>query len=153
MGYNGIQERDGHSKTGLLTLVHRISDLGTGEKDTGLDFQAGDVIINAYVAVRTAEATAATKTIDVGLLSSESGGDTDGFLDGVATSAAAVVRGSLVGTDTVGVLLKQDTNGSSVFVPAEHVVASAVSLVYQLGSAHTELVADIIVRFFRPPVA
>lgn len=143
--------RSGHGGFGQRYAVARVSDLTTGEKDTGIDFKAGDIIEAVWVNVRTLEATATTKTIDVGLLSSESGGDTDGFVDGLSTAAAGNILPRLdSGGQTYGVLLHEDESGAGVLVPTPHVIASAVSLVYQLGSAHTELVAEIHVKYFRP---
>lgn len=143
--------RSGHAQSGILVACANINDRTTGEKDTGIDFKAGDVIMDCFVKVRTLEATAGTKTIDVGLLSSESGGDTDGFLDGVSTAAAATVRGSLdSGGQTYGVLLHEDESGGGVLTRSGHVITTATSLVYQLGSAHTEIEGEIYVVYFRP---
>ncbi len=163
----GFMNRSGHYGAGFLSVIAAVGVLTTGEKDTGLDYTEGDVIQDVYVTVRTLEATATTKTIDVGLLSSESGGDTDGFLDGVVTSAVGTVIGAatvttgsntkFVASSTVGVLLADSQAGSDVdqdegvFIRKRYAVgATAKSLVYQLGSAHTELVADIYVIFWRP---
>lgn len=146
--------RSGHGGFGQRYAVARVSDLTIGEKDTGIDFKAGDIIEAVWVNIRTLEATAATKTIDVGLLSSESGGDADGFLDGVSTATPADMRGGDLtsGAQTLGTLLHQDESGAGVLVPMPHFViaGSATSLTYTLGSAHTELVAEIHVKYFRP---
>lgn len=143
--------RSGHAQHGLLLACANIRDIGAGEKDTGIDFLAGDVILDCFVKVRTAEVTQATKTIDVGLLSSESGGDTDGFLDGVSTAATGTVVGSLAnGSNTYGVLLTETSGGAGENSLQRHVIAAATSLVYQLGGAHSELVGEIYVVYFRP---
>lgn len=124
----------------------------TGEKDTTIDLPTKGIVLDVWVDVTTLEATSGTKTIDVGLLSSESGGDTDGFLVGVSTAAAATKARALVsGGVTAGALFKETITDSgsataSVFKP--HVLnGTAKSLVYQLGAAHTELVADIYVLY------
>ena len=97
------------------------------EQDTGLDFTAGQLLLpNPMVRVTTLDAT---ETMDWGLLSSESGGDADGLLVGISVATAVTQPGVLVGTDTLGALLKEDTNGSSVLVPKGYPIASAVSLV------------------------
>jgi len=147
----------GRGKAGSMTIgggtyfVKRIpiTVLTTGEKDTSFDLPVKAVVKRVFVDVKTAEVTGATKTVDVGLLSSETNGDADGFLVAAVTSAIGVIPGSLLGTDTLGALLKEDTNGSSVFVPKDHIVlpSKAVSVTYTLGSAHTELVADIVIEF------
>lgn len=153
---------------GVFLLEFDI-DRAAGETDTGYDFKKGDVILGACVDVQTAEATAATKTIDVGLLSTEAGGDADGFLDGVVTSANAVVQGDIVATDGVnqnyiaaapklGALLRSGLLGSDLaaeaaaLIPRPHVCdGTAKSLTYTLGAAHTELVAKGYVWFLRLP--
>lgn len=91
-----------------------ISSTPTGsEQDTTWDLPSKAVVLDAYVDVTTAEATGATKTLDVGTLSGESGGDADGFIDGVSVSTTGVKQISLVsGSVTRGVLLKETVTGS-----------------------------------------
>lgn len=97
------------------------------EADTGLDFPTGALILpTPFIRVTTLDAT---ETMDWGLLSSESGGDADGLLVAISTATAGTVPGALVGTDTLGALLKEDTNGSSVLVPKGYPVAAATSIV------------------------
>ena len=164
--YGANINRSGHDQSGVLTACAPISVLTTGEKDTGIDFKAGDVILDAFVRITTAESTSGTKTIDVGLLSSESGGDTDGLLDGVSTATAGTIMGAatvttgsntkFVASTTFGILLTDAQAGSDVdqdegvAIRKNYVVSTATSLVYQLGAAHTELVGDIYVIYFRP---
>ena len=59
------------------------------ESDTGIDLPADMVVADIFVDVSTA---VASSTIDVGLLSTESGGDADGFADGVSCASAVKVR-------------------------------------------------------------
>jgi hypothetical protein len=118
------------------------------EADTGLDLPAGSLVLPT-VAVRVTTADA-TETIDVGLLSSESGGDADGFL--VAASVGTVdvtVPGLLVGTDTLGALLKEDTNGSSVLVPRPYPVAAARSIVILLSTGSDTAAGFILIPYLR----
>jgi hypothetical protein len=159
---------------GLQLVQADVPTLSTGEKDTGYDFSTGDIILDAWIVVSTLEATASTKTIDVGLLSSESGGDADGFIDGASTAAAATVKtGATIGsaaagatkycsTTTQGALLMDfaagvDAGGvnadSGICSPKEHVITStAKSLTYTLGSTHSEVRAKIYVLLWRKPV-
>lgn len=143
----------------------RIDVLSTGEKDTGFDLPAKGFVFNAIVDVTTLETTGSTKTVDVGLLSSETGGDADGFLDGVSTAAVATLPGAMPVTDgtntnfftaapTRGVLFFDGLLGADaaatpgVVTTRLHVLnGTAKSLTYTLGSAHTELVAFIIVVY------
>jgi hypothetical protein len=144
-------DRSGHSQYGERYAVIKVSDLTSGENDSGFDFQAGDIIDHVFIKVRTAEVTGSTKTIDVGLLSSESGGDADGFLDGVSTAATGIISPALTnGARTQGLLLTDDEDGSGALVPMPYVVTTAVSLTYTHGDVPTELDAEIHVRYFRP---
>lgn len=87
------------------------------EKDTGFDLPLHAVVESAGVHVTAADAT---ETIDVGVLSSETAGDADGFLVAASVAATGRVLGLLIGTDTRGALLREDTNAASVFVPKGH---------------------------------
>jgi len=123
-----------------------ISNRGASEVDTGWDLPAKAVVVDCYVDIRTLEATGSTKTIDVGLLSSETGGDADGFLDGVSTASARIVQGTLAaGTITRGALLRQASGVSVAYSEGKHLADSvaAKSVSYTLGSAHTEIEGDI----------
>jgi hypothetical protein len=126
-----------------------ITALSTGEKDTGFNLPSNGVVLGCFVDVDTAEATATTKTIDVGMLSSESGGDADGFLDGVSTATAGAVKGTLASAgQTLGVLLSADESGAGVLVPEPYLLDGVPnSVTYTLGSAHTELVGSIIIVY------
>lgn len=77
------------------------------ENDTGFDLPAKAIML-PDVALQVTVAQA--KTMDVGLLSSESGGDADGLMVGIAfttagiipaKSASTAVRGALVGAGTL----------------------------------------------------
>lgn len=151
----------------LLPKVKKIavSTLTAVEIDTGFDLPTKGIVLDVFVDVKTAEATGTTKTIDVGLLSSETGGDADGFLDGVVDSAIALKVGTLPVTDgtntnfytaapTLGVLFFDGLLGADaaatpgVLTRRPHVLnGTAKSLTYTLGSVHTELVADIYVVY------
>ena len=158
--------------SGVYTGFHLLEfDVGRAASvvDTGWDFEKGDVILHCYVDVTTAEATASTKTIDVGILASESGGDEDGFLDGVATSAVGVFGMDATATDgtnqnyfaaapKLGALMRAGDLGgdaagtAAALIPRPHVCDGvAKSLTYTLGGAATELVAKGYVVFLRFP--
>ena len=129
-----------------------------GESDTNIDLVAGMVVSGCKCLV----VTAASGTIDVGLLSSEAGGDADGFLDGMDTTTAGLIseaitftngtnnhyiaaatdvtRGELLHAqlashtkaDFIGVDASQHEDGS-IFAVA-YTVAAAVSVVYNTGN-------------------
>ncbi len=146
-----------------------VNDRTTGEKTPhAIPLKKGDIISRVFVHVKTAEATAATKTIDIGLNGTAPDDDPDGLLDGVSTATAGLIRGSTVvtvgGTETflasttIGVLLQDFLAGANVagdvgtLVAKEHVVTQNDAVItYTLGSAHTELVADIYVEITRIP--
>lgn len=142
-----------------------ITTLTDAEIDTGWDLPAKAIVLNVWVDVTTAEATAIDKTMDVGLLSSETGGDADGFLDGVSTAATGIKTGSMTFTDgssqnyvsasTWGVLLYEGLLGADgagtagTVYPSPHIAGSvtAKSVSYTLGDAATELVANIYIHY------
>ncbi|MBU8540184.1 hypothetical protein [Falsiroseomonas tokyonensis] len=116
-----------------LTIPWATSDVvHSVEQDTGFDLPR-NALVSPFVSLLVT-AIDATEDIDVGLLSSESGGDADGFLDAASIATLGTVRGALAGTDTLGALLKEDTNAGSVLVPASYVVgATARSVTYTLS--------------------
>ena len=151
-----------------LRLIRFDIGRSSGEIDTGFDLNANDVVLDAWVDVITPESTAATKTIDVGLLSSESGGDADGFIDGISTATAGVKTAKVsvttgantkfFATTTRGVLLQDFQAGTDVdkdegvACNKHHVCdGTAVSLTYTLGAAATELVAYGYLLILRVP--
>jgi hypothetical protein len=139
----------------------------TGEVDTGWNLPAGSFIVDAWVKVIAAEATGTTKTIDVGLLSSESGGDADGFIDGVSVAATGLVKAEFVATvgsnetfyaatPTVGALFRAgyiagtDVDGNfGLGAKKWHDTDSttARSLTWSAGSAQTEFKGILFVEF------
>ena len=166
----GIFPRDGHSRFGHMIMRVPVSVLTTGEKTPRPDliFAIGDLIGDAIVRVYTLEATAGTKTIDVGLTGTAPDDDADGFIVAGVTSAVGSVRGGVTvttgsntkfyaATPTRGVLLCDHQAGTDVdqdeglYVEKPHAITQADAvLTYTLGSAHTELDADIEVLFYRP---
>jgi len=132
----------------------------TTEKDTGWDLPSTAIVLEVLVEITTAEAGI---TMDVGLLSTETGGDADGFLDGVSVAAVGIVAGELSITKTTGVNenyisavactrgvflrmleseLGTDTAGDHGFVvyekevhPAAAVTAKSVSYTHSAGAS------------------
>lgn len=139
-----------------LIVPFNIADTtATTETDTGFNFTAGMVIdpLGCSVYTKTLDDT---ETIDVGTLSSESGGDADGFLDGISVATAVVVAPTLAATaETLGALLRvaATADAGTGLVPRQHVITStAVSLTYTL-SAGTDTAAGFInIGYSRPIV-
>lgn len=145
---------------------------GTGENDTGWDLPSTAIVTKVLVNVKTAEATGTTKTIDVGLLSTESGGDADGFLDGIDVSTTGLKGPGVTVTETAGVNetyisavastygalladvnfeLGTDTAGDTGYVNVNekwHINENGNSVSWTPGSADfADLVADIIIFY------
>lgn len=157
MGFNritrGTMLAGGVNMDGASLKIKRLSITSTptgSEQDTGWDLPANSIVLDVFVNVTTAEATGTTKTLDVGLLSSESGGDADGFLDGVSVASTGIVRGAATYTNgvnqnyisarTLGVLLWDGLDGTDeagdagTGNPTYHVVGTAKSVSYTAGS-------------------
>lgn len=84
----------------VTALAGTITPGNTTEVSTGFNLPANAIVSDVFLNVLTAETTGATKTVKVGLLSSETGGNALGFLNGVSVAATGLVRG--VATVTVG---------------------------------------------------
>ncbi len=132
-----------------------ITTTPTGsEQDTGFDLPANALVLGAFVEVTVAEATGTTKTIDVGLLSSESGGDADGFLDGVSVAALGAYQGGLVsGAVTLGAFFRETVTDSGAATlnarkPHNTSAVTARSVTYTVGSANfAEFRGNIVLIF------
>lgn len=91
---NGVTQR-------LMMPFGIVND--ANEIDTGIELPADCLVTESAVRVTTVDAT---ETLDFGLLSSESGGDADGFLDGAALGVAGHIvatQGAVMQTITDGV--------------------------------------------------
>lgn len=139
-------------------------DVSSGsEVDTGWDLPADAVVLDVYLKVTAAEATGTTKTINVGLLSTESGGDADGFIAGLSVAATGYFRPSVVhtthvvGTQTRGALLQETDAGTNdddrgFYVENPHVAGSvtAKSVSVTVGSANfAEFEGSLFIRYIR----
>lgn len=155
----------GQKQLALKSAVFRFKfNTGTTETDLSYDLPADAQVEDVMIYVHVAEATGTTKTLDVGLLSSESGGDADGFLDGIDVSSTGLKRSSntitvganntFLASSTRGALLRdlvagEDTAaGGDGFVSNKPHLTSSVtakSISVTPGSNNfAELVADII---------
>lgn len=145
----------GSLNTGGLSIRSVVIPVSTATNgvqiDSGKDLPVGAVVRDVFVKVKTAEVTASVPTISVGLLSSETGGATNGFLSSVVTSTTGVLSGIQGAAATSGAFgsLLMETSTVSAAVRRNHIVlpGKAQSITYTLNSAHTELVADLVVQF------
>ena len=106
-GDNGAVRKlyPGSVKTMTIPFIKK-----TSEFDSTYDLPAGAAVLNAIVEVTTA---VASSTIDVGILSTEAGGDADGFLDGVSCATAGKIApitydASAAADLTLGELISSD---------------------------------------------
>ncbi|MEM2849057.1 MAG: hypothetical protein QXI36_02135 [Candidatus Bathyarchaeia archaeon] len=107
-----------------LTLKYgavKVLEIPFTAQTTGIDLPAKAAILEALVDVTTADSGI---TIDVGLKSTESGGDADGFLDGVSVASTGLKKGentitagsnnTYVSGTTIGVFLRDLIVGEDV---------------------------------------
>ena len=147
---------------GFMPTVRRVRIVASplsSEIDTGYNLPPKSILRNVYLDVVTVEATGGTKTINVGLLASESGGDANGFLAAVSCSGTAGLRqGTLsTGTATLGELLREDVQGSTgssgnTTVPEPFLTdeVTAKSLSFTHGSTGwVEFVGDLYLEFIQ----
>ncbi len=116
------------------------------EYDTGLDFPTKTIIQPfPYINVNTLEAA---KTLNVGLLSSESGGSATGFLNAISLAAATTVVPKWAPTATIGSLL-QESNATTpaVLTPRHYPTATAVSLSFTVSSGSVAANGRIFVPY------
>jgi len=95
------------------------------ETDSGWDLPAKALVLDVVVLVETADSGV---SLDVGLKSSETGGDADGFLDGVSLGSTGLVQGALTVTKTAG------TNENYISAVSCTRGVLLRSLEYELGS-------------------
>lgn len=124
----------------------------TSEADTGVDLPASMYVSDCKVLVTT---NVASSTIDVGLLSTESGGDLDGFLDGESCAAAGIPAhinvDATAANNTLGVLLVEDdiksADGTALYysVPTRHKGDGTATSIAYVTSSHS--IAGYILLF------
>lgn len=118
--------------------------------DLGLDFPARSVI-QPFPSIDVVTLESA-KTLDVGLLASESGGDEDGFIVAISLAAAGAIVPKWVATSTVGALLLVSTATTpAVLTERHHPIASAVSLTWTISAASVAAKGRIIVPYVINP--
>lgn len=133
------------------------------EQDTGWDLPATAMVMDVFLDITTAEATGATKTIDIGTDGSGSN-DPDGFADAISVAATGLVRPQATVTtgsnetyysaNTRGVLLSDflvgtDVDGDfGVYREKPDGTSGGESITYTLGSNdYVELVANMIIVY------
>jgi hypothetical protein len=141
-----------------------IDFTGSGEEDTGIDFQYDTAIHRVCVETVTLDAG---ETLDVGLLSSETSGDANGLVAAASVAAAGIVCndkptitadstenyvstasvvGALMGNSLAGASTATDEGSGYIWIH-NIISANAVSLTYT-GSAGTDTTAGYIHYYF-----
>lgn len=139
------------SATGGAVKIKKLSIESTptgSEQDSGWDLPAKAVVLGVWIDVTIAEATGATKTLDVGTAVGESG-DPDGWLDGVSVATTGLKKGTLLNSgQTLGVLLRADEDGSGALVPEPDVASGGKSVVFTAGANDfAEFRGDIYIQY------
>ncbi len=136
---------DTNQRNQVYVIPFDIADTTAAvETDTGFDLvENGFVLgIGPGVVIDTVDAAI---TIDVGLLAAESGGDADGFLDGISTAVAGFIQGTLDdGSATLGVLLSEDESAGDLIPEGHPGDGTAESISYTLLVAANTAVGKIV---------
>lgn len=171
--YNTIFSMDINGNVTTNTLTGQITTIlaakivpGTNAQTlTGFNLPAHSMVYDVFLNVLTAETTGATKTVKVGLDTGQSGGENNGFLNGVSVAATGLVRG--IATVTVGgsnTYYASTTRGSYLAILSagtntayenglnyEHSFLTdsivANTLAYTPASVFSECVADIYITY------
>lgn len=134
-----------------LIIPYLASDYtAASENDTGLDLPTG-AAMEPWQRVKTT-VNQSSKTLDVGLLSSESSGDADGFMVGMSLNATGTIVSKLSSTATVGALLKETLTGAAAVAGVPYVIgATAVSVSLTPSSGSTTAAGYICLPYVMPP--
>lgn len=138
---------DTANRNQLAIIPFAIGDTtAAAETDTGFNMPLYSAVLPAaMVRVLTVDAT---ETIDVGLLSSETAGDANGFVSAIALDTAGLVKATVTnGSATAGALLfVQDSANAGDEAPEPHVItgSNAVSVTYTL-TAGTDTAEGFII--------
>ncbi len=123
------------------------------EGTTGLQFPSGALLWPA--AALRVTVLEGSRTIEVGLLSSESGGDADGLLDAVSLAAVGTIAPAVSGTPTLGALLVQNfATTPAVNLPDTHAIgptaARTISATFSASSATAQAFA--VLPYVKPHI-
>lgn len=136
--------------TAIIPFAAQDYAAGT-EVTTGLQFRANSIIQpDCAVRVTTQEAS---RSLELGLLSSESGGDADGFIDAVSLAATGSVVPLLSGTPTLGALLVQNfATTPAVNVMRCHAITATARTISITTSASTAAAQGYVLLPFLKPL-
>lgn len=142
----------GAIKTMVIPFIQK-----TSEFDSTYDLPEGAVVLGAFVDVVT---NVASSTIDVGILSSEAGGDADGFIDGMSCATAGKIvpitwDASADADNTIGLLISNAMLGGTNNygrIPVMWVCDGTAISVSYTTSAHA-ITGNIYIMYAEPGAA
>lgn len=105
-----------------LVLPFSYASGAATEIDHGLDLPIG-ALVGPFCFIDV-KAIDATETLDVGIKSSETGGDADGFLAAISVGTLGVTRPTWASTSVAGALLRESQDTAATFTPVQHEVVS-----------------------------
>jgi hypothetical protein len=113
-----IYEIDGNERDFTMLIPWSFATLGANvEYNTGISLPAG-TLISPEAAVNVLVADSASHTIKFGTLSTQSGGNSAGFINGVSIATIGVIKATLnSGSPTLGSLLSVASGAGSTQVP------------------------------------
>jgi hypothetical protein len=124
----------------FLVLPFSVADCTPGtEFNTGFVLPTNAIVESPVAVGITIASGVASKTISVGLLSSQSGGNATGFVSGMSlTSVAELITSLHGGSPTTGALLQETSGAGSTAIPNGALIgATAVNISYTLTSGAT----------------
>lgn len=124
----------------VLVIPFAVADCTPGtEKDTGFVLPNGCLVKSSPMVNVATAAGQASKTISLGLLSTQSGGSATGFVNGVSLTTLAKVKATILGAGaTLGALLSVVQGAGSQIVPEAYLVGTtAINLSYTITSSAT----------------
>lgn len=145
-----IQIRTNCIQNVLAVPVHAADYTAATEGTTGL-LLPSYALVQPHLGIRVITAQSG-KTLDVGLLSTDSGGDADGFVVAASLATAGMVDITGISTATVGALLK----GAFATTPAVATMetyaaqATAKTISVTFSSASTTAEALILIPYLNP---
>ena len=142
------------SSVGATKKIKKISFTAADFADndevgTGWPLPDNAIVTNVFLNVKTVEATASTKTVNIGTDSTD-GGDADGYLAGASVATKGLVKGTLLNSgQTLGALLRVDEGGTGELVPEPDVTMGGVEITATAGDAEgfTEAVFDVLIEY------
>lgn len=118
---------DSNRRRECVIVPFSVADNGVGaEASTGLFLPRGAVIDGHPISYVTIASGVAAKTVSVGTLSSQTGGNATGLVNGISLTAIATgIATKLAATGTLGALLSETTTGATAVIPVPYVIGSA----------------------------